>query len=1404
MIPRTVHVLLVAVMTAVLAVAVPPTAADAALAACDGGTVGLGAACTVDLATTDAEPFVGALPNTTDTYLVRVVALTGGGDFDPQVHVGPTTGDQANAECSAVQVPVVCEPGGADTNVWVEDVDNDDTGTAAVYVQDLDAPVGCVDTTDVDPWGDDGDAWSVDGGDLACRTFTHATAQRLVVDVGPDQLGTLGTLYDGDGAAGCESLSTNSFLDCAITAGSYVLVAFGIDGTDLSGRFHVYDRTSTTGCTTLPTNHDIAATSANVVPGGYDCHLPQTSGTTPRINYVVDADETLLPLVVDGDGDQQCGIVELDGCVLDGPGDHKLLVGSNVFGASGDYDVLAVQLSTPRNCDDHDLGDQETVTVPAGVRFRCFDLDADPGDTIEVDLEKLSGAGSSGAPLIIGGNGADACKDGASPLIGCELDIAGPYALRFQSAGPVTYRFGTNCDGSIDACGTGTATLDMVVPDEIGADGTATITVTGQNLDQVQRLELVGPGGTYTSVEQDDIDLGRTSSGVFELSDAQPGLYDVRHVTADRTSVLEDAIVIAPTEAPDITVTISGPGATRPDRPVTLTIQVTNDGNVDALGVPVFFEVPAGADVEFVGMEILRPDVPDVFGDVTFGDGPNSYEHSNGTFAGGATDGAGNATGGGGGMVSVNDMPVLTDVHPLIIPFVPARGRINVTARVTPRDPGNQSVSATGGECFLGTPHDDPDAPDDELTEDEKCAKALGDAFFATADLGIGIIPGADCATSAAQGMSSAIRNTYEFARMNPSQRNRIAFGGDMLLNGIGVAGDCVGELNVPAQVLLTAYDAFNAGYAVGTAIAECLGTPQWVHDLFAFFSFDPNDITGPAGVGDDHHVLPTQDFGYTVRFENDPEEATAAAQTVTIEVPIDDDLDASTIRIASFGFGDVVRTPLLGSLPFRAEVPLTAAQTPPGVGALRVDVDATLDGDVLEVVFDTRAPDGGEPGILDGFLPPNETSPEGEGFVVYALEGDLADGDVVTAQADIVFDTNDPIVTNTWRNVVDGRAPTATIDPLSLPPGSPRAAVAWDGDDGTGAGVERFDVEVSTDGGTTWTRWRDGTRTTGGEYIAPRGTTLVVRARATDALGQVGTYATSAPVTVPVDAIDRLAGASRVDTALAVSRASFDHALAVVLARADAYPDALAGAPLAYRLGGPLLLTDKDTLSPGVLDEIVRLGARRVVVLGGEAAVSPAVVAALAPTPGQGEVALGLEIERVAGASRFDTAALVADRVTTPGLARAYVVEGTNPDPGRGWPDALAVAPVAARQGAPILLTARDVLPDETTTALRRLAPVGIDIVGGEVAVSAVVEEQLRAIGPGVRIAGNSRYDTGIATSALGAVTGATPTVTWFATGRSFPDALAAGPAVAAAGDRLLLVDGADPAKVNPNAMIR
>ncbi len=74
-----------------------------------------------------------------------------------------------------------------------------------------------------------------------------------------------------------------------------------------------------------------------------------------------------------------------------------------------------------------------------------------------------------------------------------------------------------------------------------------------------------------------------------------------------------------------------------------------------------------------------------------------------------------------------------------------------------------------------------------------------------------------------------------------------------------------------------------------------------------------------------------------------------------------------------------------------------------------------------------------------------------------------------------------------------------------------------------------------------------------------------------------------------------RLAGATRVETAVAVSRHTWTAATHAVLARSDLFPDALAAAPLATAVDGPVLLTGRDRLHPAVKAELDRLaGCRR------------------------------------------------------------------------------------------------------------------------------------------------------------------------------------------------------------------
>lgn len=109
----------------------------------------------------------------------------------------------------------------------------------------------------------------------------------------------------------------------------------------------------------------------------------------------------------------------------------------------------------------------------------------------------------------------------------------------------------------------------------------------------------------------------------------------------------------------------------------------------------------------------------------------------------------------------------------------------------------------------------------------------------------------------------------------------------------------------------------------------------------------------------------------------------------------------------------------------------------------------------------------------------------------------------------------------------------------------------------------------------------------------------------------------------------------------------------------------------------------------------------------------------------------------RISGANRYATAARVAASWPE-GLGTVFVVSGSQ------FPDALAAAARAGVQDAPLLLTRRDTVPGKTETALRRLRPQRVVVVGGVSAVAASVLDRLRrhtTSGRVLRLAGTDRH---------------------------------------------------------------
>jgi peptidoglycan-N-acetylglucosamine deacetylase len=99
---------------------------------------------------------------------------------------------------------------------------------------------------------------------------------------------------------------------------------------------------------------------------------------------------------------------------------------------------------------------------------------------------------------------------------------------------------------------------------------------------------------------------------------------------------------------------------------------------------------------------------------------------------------------------------------------------------------------------------------------------------------------------------------------------------------------------------------------------------------------------------------------------------------------------------------------------------------------------------------------------------------------------------------------------------------------------------------------------------------------------------------------------------------VTRQSGADRFATSAAVSRAAYPSgASTVYLATGGAFPDALAAGPVAGVGAAPLLLTARDTLPAPVAEELARLRPQRIVVVGGQAAVSDDTFAAAAHSAG-------------------------------------------------------------------------------------------------------------------------------------------------------------------------------------------
>jgi spore germination protein YaaH/putative cell wall-binding protein len=208
--------------------------------------------------------------------------------------------------------------------------------------------------------------------------------------------------------------------------------------------------------------------------------------------------------------------------------------------------------------------------------------------------------------------------------------------------------------------------------------------------------------------------------------------------------------------------------------------------------------------------------------------------------------------------------------------------------------------------------------------------------------------------------------------------------------------------------------------------------------------------------------------------------------------------------------------------------------------------------------------------------------------------------------------------------------------------------------------------------------------------------------------------------------------GETRYDTSVAISQKGWtgpsDY---VVLGRGDNPIDALTGSVLAKKYNSPLLLTKTDSIPDQISNEISRLNPKTIFILGGEGAISSSIEKNLQNK--------GYTVQRISGNNRYATSIEIAKQV---GLTNEIILTT-----GNNSPDPLSIAPYAGMKQIPIVFTKKDGLTQEVTEMIKNKNISKVTIIGGENALSANIEKELKSLGVLTidRVSGTDRYATSI-----------------------------------------------------------
>lgn len=207
-----------------------------------------------------------------------------------------------------------------------------------------------------------------------------------------------------------------------------------------------------------------------------------------------------------------------------------------------------------------------------------------------------------------------------------------------------------------------------------------------------------------------------------------------------------------------------------------------------------------------------------------------------------------------------------------------------------------------------------------------------------------------------------------------------------------------------------------------------------------------------------------------------------------------------------------------------------------------------------------------------------------------------------------------------------------------------------------------------------------------------------------------------------------RLGGSDRYETSAKISQSGWTTSSSyAILTNGYGFADAVSSTPLAKKYNAPILLTEKDSIPDGTLNELKRLNVSHVIVLGGGGVVSEGVISQLQQN--------GMDVKRLGGSDRFETSVKIADDL---GSTSSEVIVATGFD----YSDALSISSIAAKRNIPILLTDSSSVPDSIKSYVLNHKFSKIYVLGGTDEISNDIESTFTGV---ERIAGADKYERNI-----------------------------------------------------------